>query len=111
MFLLISRQTAPFHCGPILCISNNSAVASSYMGEVIPVTTIAIQRDISVGEVKIECSVIVQIAKLGTKAPAAKFDSQVAGDVLEGCRVATRSLARHPKIVALNQNPVFGNIR
>src|SRR6185436_4460711 len=60
---------------------------------------------------KIERAVVVQIAKLRAKTPAAHLNVHRAREIVVLNPIALRSIARHPEIVSLDQNAVFRNIR
>src|SRR5215213_1750824 len=86
-------------------------MATGNLGEVVPVIRAAIGGDVTVDEIKIESSVVVQISKLSAKTPAADFDIHCARKIIVLKRLARGPLAWHPEVVSLDQNAFFGNVR
>ena len=109
--VLISRQTAAFKRRPVLGVADDGAVAARNFGKVIPVAAVAVERDVAVGQVEVESSVVIQIAELRAETPAAEFDPEVARQVFVLDGVARCALLRHPQIISLDQNAVFRNVR
>ena len=50
-------------------------------GEVIPVTSIAVERNVAVGQEQIEIAVVVEVAELRAEAPAAELDANIARQI------------------------------
>jgi hypothetical protein len=98
LLLLIAREAAAGEGGPVRSIADDGAVTARDFGKVIPVAARPRQRDIAVLEEQVEVAVVVQVAELGSKAPAAELDSEVTREIRVTEGVA---LLRHPKIVAL----------
>src|SRR5205823_4680235 len=55
--VLITRKAAPVECWPVFCIANNSTVSAGDFREVIPVTSIAVEGDVTIRQIKIERSI------------------------------------------------------
>src|SRR6185312_5830036 len=47
-FMLVSGKTASVECWPVPGIVNNGAVAGSHFSKVIPITSIAVERNIAI---------------------------------------------------------------
>ena len=111
VFLLITGEASSIHGGPIFRIADDCRVAPCDLGEVIPVAPLAIERNIAVRDVEIERAVVVQIAKLRSKAPPTESRLlHIARQVFVlGC-VTFRSILRHPQIVPLNERTIFRNV-
>ena len=107
---LIARQAAAFNRRPVPGIGDDGAVAAGHLGKVVPVAPVAVERDVAVDQIEIERAVVVQIAKLRAKTPAAEFDSEIARQILVLDGIARRSLLGHPQIVSLDQDAVFRNV-
>src|SRR5580700_7008831 len=107
---LIARQAAALEGRPVFGVANDSAIAAGDLGKVIPVAAIPVERDVTVRQVEIECSVVIEITELRTEAPAAEFDSEIPGQVLVLDAVAGGSWFRHPQIISLDKNAIFRNV-
>ena len=107
---LIARQAAAFKRRPVLGVANDGAVAAGDFRKVVPVAAVPVERDVAVGQIEVERAVVIQIAELRAETPAAEFDSEIARQIFVLDGVARRSLLRHPQIISLDQDAVFGNI-
>src|SRR5215216_4641055 len=110
-FLLVTGQAATVHRRPVRRIRNDRRVAAGDLREVVPVVLIAIGGNVTVHEIEIERAVVIEITKLSTKTPAADFDVHRAREIVVFESIAAGTFARHPKVVALDQDAFFGNIR
>src|SRR5689334_8990770 len=109
--LLITRQAASIHRGPLRGVGNDRRVAAGDLREVVPVVLISIKGDVTIDEIEIERAVVIQIAKLRAETPAADLDVHRAREIIVLDRFAARTVARHPEIVSLDQNSLFRNVR
>ena len=75
MLGLIAGQAAPFHGRPVLGVTDDGTVPSGNLGKVVPIASVAIERNVAVGQVQIERAIIVQVAELRAEAPAAQVDT------------------------------------
>src|SRR5580698_3348639 len=108
VFLLITREATSVERRPVGSVANDRAVAAGHFCKVVPVAALAVERDIAVYEIKIEIAVIIQIAKLRTKAPSTELYTKVTRKVVVFER---RASLRNPEIVALNQHAFLRDIR
>src|SRR5439155_3720486 len=107
---LISCETADVERRPIHRVADDGAVAARDLGEVVPVASVPIERDVAVGDEKIQRAVVVEVAELCPETPATELDAELAGEVLVFQRVAYGSFLGHPKVVALNENAFLGDV-
>ena len=110
-FLLIARQTATFHRWPVLRIGDDRGVATRHLREIVPVISFSIRRDIAIGQIQIEVPIVVQVAKLRAKTPAAELDAHGARQIFILEVLSRRAGFRHPEVVPLQEDALFGDIR
>jgi len=82
VLLLIAGEAAAIEGRPVGGVADDGTVAAGDFSEVIPVASFSVERDITVFEIEVEIAVVVEVAKLCAKAPAAKFDAEVARQVV-----------------------------
>src|SRR6185312_4273146 len=72
---------------------------------------IVIERDISIGDVEVERTVVIEVTELPTKTPATEFHAHVTREVFILQCVSCSTFLRHPQIVSLDQHTIFRDIR
>src|SRR5438045_2919992 len=96
---------------PVLRVADDRAVTAGDFREVVPITPLSVERDVTVGQIEIQRAVVVQIAELSAEAPPAQLDAEVTRDVFVFRDGAHGTVLRQPQIVALNQDAVLRNVR
>src|SRR5262245_42275711 len=109
--LLIARQAAVVHRGPVLRVGADRRVAGRHFRVVVPVADVPVRRDVTVDQIDVLIAVVVQVAELRPPAPSAKLDAEVARQVVELQVLARSPRALNPQIVALYQHALFGDVR
>src|SRR5262245_19834687 len=109
--LLITRQAAVVHRGPVLRVGNDRRVAARYFRVVVPVAGVPVRRDVAVDQIDVLIAVVVQVAELRAPAPSAELDAELARQVVELQVLARSPRAWDPQIVALYQHALFGDVR
>src|SRR5262245_28486875 len=109
--LLIARQAAVVHRGPVPRVGDDRRVAARDFRVVVPVAGVPVRRDIAVDQIDVLIAVVVQIAELRPPAPPADFYAEVARQVVKLQVLARSPRAWNPQIVALYQHALFGDVR
>src|SRR6185312_5185649 len=109
-FILIARQAAPIKCRPVFRIANDGAVSASYFRKVVPVTPVPVGGNVAVGQEQVERAVVIQVAKLRTKAPSAKLYTKVACQVFILDVTPVVPCLRPPKFFPLEHKPSSENM-
>src|SRR5271154_4299473 len=110
VFGLIAAQAAAFHGRPVFGVVDDSAVSAGNFGKVIPITLVAIQRNVTVGQIQIQRAIVIQIAELRAKTPTADFHAKIARQIFVLKLVSAGAFFGHPQIISLNEHAFLGNI-
>src|SRR5262249_30793609 len=81
-FWLVSREAALLHGRPVLSVRNDGRVSTCDLGKVIPVAAGAIEGDVAVGYVEVECPIVIQVSELRAETPPSHLHTQITGELL-----------------------------